>query len=940
MSTSTPRPSKTDLMYEVLYNPAFAPVPSPTVRVKTTVVHEKPSYLMKNHATGTYYDLDELTNSIWHFLDGKRTVSEIVEETQKLDPQADERTVLEMLLFFAESNLLASALEVAPRKRFKVVSPFETNYTLVRHSNEFFQSLNSKVKPIFKSFLLWAIIALIVLSALLFAGEFISIYGKKANFEVLGSSVVGFFFYYFVTLAPVIAIHEISHGLTLAHYGGQPGEMGTGFFYFSPMFYIETTDAWGLRRLHRIMVYLAGNLSTLFIGAAVVVIRLFVHFPDPAGHILTMVAFYCFSISLINFAPPFETDGYYVLADVVNIPTLRRDSYSYLGSLFRRALGKPAKTEILNLTTRKKRIFLMYAVLSVAWVLYIVFQSSVFLIYMGQDVTFALANIAQAVISSQAIQLSVVIIAVASTVYFGMQVMGYGLLFSAAVKKAFKKPLKVEAIHDRNLAVFAYLPPNVPESVSNGLRAKLEMAAKRLTPVYEIKQVGRSCIAILRLGGTNMANIQLKEHLRRMEHEFISIYQHLINDHKDIFHRSTGIYSPDKIKLTEMFDQIAGESSRAGNPTARPLMEACREKQKETLLCLLNSAFGTVWTIEVQPAQQYDMQKELVRSLLLDDLTLTDLYGDTESFKKQTVYGFDSIARLAAETDRDIRKGLAQPDKYQCIILLQPVRSRIIIIGRTEQIEKNIPAFAPLFITYAWSGYLDNLLRETCFKLSSLRRARFPTVKEISEMDVGELSVLSKDLSAFEQNRELIERSVQASENHLEGMSQNLQQIRANFESSTSSKMQLSDTLFNVNIENLAKLPSRIRNFREEWETISKRVKKIRDQIEKEHDSRRPTIENKKRRTLKIYPFVVALSLVLFILGFQSGLEIWRLTLLSVASVLQVCCWLIVYRTWTSFHRVTKYPSQAFNTTHLFLLAITEAVYAFATTEDILILPQ
>mgnify|MGYP001076496897 CR=1 FL=1 len=57
-------PSKTDLMYEILYNPKFVLLPSPKVNVKTTVADGKPSYLMKNHATGTYYDLDTLTNLI------------------------------------------------------------------------------------------------------------------------------------------------------------------------------------------------------------------------------------------------------------------------------------------------------------------------------------------------------------------------------------------------------------------------------------------------------------------------------------------------------------------------------------------------------------------------------------------------------------------------------------------------------------------------------------------------------------------------------------------------------------------------------------------------------------------------------------------------------------------------------------------------------------
>ncbi|HXX88208.1 MAG TPA: hypothetical protein VEH86_07185, partial [Candidatus Acidoferrum sp.] len=62
MTTTTP--SKTDLEYEILYNPKFVPLPSPQVKVKITIVNGKPTYLMKNYATIMYYDLNELTNQI------------------------------------------------------------------------------------------------------------------------------------------------------------------------------------------------------------------------------------------------------------------------------------------------------------------------------------------------------------------------------------------------------------------------------------------------------------------------------------------------------------------------------------------------------------------------------------------------------------------------------------------------------------------------------------------------------------------------------------------------------------------------------------------------------------------------------------------------------------------------------------------------------------
>ncbi len=930
-------PSKTDLMYEILYNPKFVPLPSPKVNVKTTVADGKPSYLMKNHATGTYYDLDELTNLIWKLTDGKRTVKKITKEALRQKPDIQERTVQETLLFFADCNLLVSSLELAPKKRFRVASAFEIDFTLIRDSNNFLQSLHSKIKPIFKKFLLYGAVAFIIAATVLFAGEFVSIYGKKSNFEIMGSSVVGFFFYYFIALAPVIAIHEIAHTITLVHYGGKAGEMGTGLFYFGPMFYTETTDAWGLSRRNRILVYLAGNISTLLIGAVLVIIHLAVSVPEPASHILVMIAFYCFIMSLMNFAPPFETDGYYILSDVVNIPNLRQDSYDYLGSLFKRALGRPIKTKSQELTKRKKRIYLAYAFLSLGYIIYIVFQTSLFLVYMGQDVTAAFASIFQSLLTSQAIQVSTVVIALASILYFGMQVVGYGFLFSAAVKKATVRPLQIEAIHDRDLAVFAYLPPQVPESLSIGLRKGMEKASKKFTQTFEIKQIGRSCVAVLRMGGTSLALVQIRERLKWVEDEFRSVYNNIVQHHKDTLQTTSGIHAPRKIELTNLFRQIAAESVDAGNPTALSIVKLNEKRQTETLLYLLSSVFGTVWTIEVQPAHEYEMQKELVSSLLLEDLTLTDLYNETENFKKSVIYGFDSLAKLATEIDTGVKEGLARPDLYQLISVFEPVKSRIVLIGRTEQMEKNIDAFAPIFVAQTWSGYLDNLLSEACFKLSTLNKARLPSHKELKAVNTGELAVLSKDLATLVENQKLVDECLQASEQKLNKIDQNLQQLKIALKPSEKFKIGMIEAIFQINTENMKTLPTRIKEFRKEWKTICRRIGNIREHVEKEFNERKPESATKKRGMLKIYPFVAAFSAILLIIGLQPQLAPWwRMIFPSIALISQIFYVASFYRKWSSFNKVTKYPNQAFSMVQLFLLTLIEAIYGYVITEDVL----
>jgi uncharacterized membrane protein len=930
-------PSKTDLMYDITYDPDFVPPPSPAVNVKTTVLDGKTSYLMKNHATGSYYEPDELTVLIWNVTDGKRTVKEIVEEVQRQRPNVKEDDIIGVLLCFADADLLMSSLGSFKKKRFKVVSAFEMDYTLVDKSKDFLRSMHNRLQIVLKRPLLWATVLFIILGVLLFSGRFVAILSNKSNFQIMGSSVVGLFFYYFVALAPVIAIHEIAHGLALVHYGGETGEMGAGLFYFGPMFYIETTDTWTLKkRGHRLMVYLAGNITTLLIGSVITFIILFITFPQPAALILTMVAFYCFDMALFNFAPPFETDGYYVLSDSLNMPNLRHDSYGYVGSLIRRTFGAKNNPKDPEMTRRKKNIFLAYTMLSVGWIAYIVFQTALFLTYMSQDLAISLSKLFQTIWTSQALSAAAVLIVVLSVTYFGMQVLGYGSLFMAAAKKAMKKPLRMEAIHNRTLSVFAYLPPKASESLSNSLKLRMEKTARKFTQDFEIRHVGRSCIAVLRMGGANMAFTQIQQNLKRVEDQFRKAFDNLVLEHKDGLQKTIGINSPSKIRLTKLLEKVSAESASSGNSGTQVVVKAWKEKQKETILYLLNSAFGTVWTIEVQPADEYEIEKRIVPSMLMEDLTLTDLYGDVENFKKRVVYGYDSLAKLAEDNESGLKESIGQPQQYQLIGAFEPIRSRVTLIGRTEQLEKKLPAFAPYFIAETWSGYLDNMLSETCCTLGALNKVRIPRAEDIKEMSAGELAVLSNDLSRFAENRELVDACCQESETSLSWMNQSIRELREVTRPSGNFEVGLLEASFNVNAENLEALPSRMKDFRKRWKNVCKESERIQKHVEKEYENRKAEMNQKKRAMLNIYPVTIICSILLASIGIIAPSLTLRIGFLSIALVIQAFYWMAYYRRWQSFHTVSKYPSETFSRIHLLLLAWTEAIYAYATTGDIL----
>ncbi len=927
-------PSKTDLMYEILYNWDFTPHPSPKVNVKTSTVDGKDKYFMKNHVAGTLYELDELSYYIWVLLDGKRNMAEILEEMEINRPEVQPITVLQTILFYAESGGLQSTPEPVDEKRVRVESAFKVHVVIVKNSVRFLQSIHRAIRPLLKGVLLWASLAFIVLIGLAFAGQFINILGEARNFEMLGSTVVGLFIFNFVILAPVTAIHEIAHGVAVVHYGGKPRDMGTGWFYFGPMFYCDATDAWAFSRRQRILVMLAGNLSTMLIGAIIVAALYVWPFPLSFAPILYMTAFWCFYTSLWNFAPPFETDGYYVLSDLLNMPNLRHDAYAYLKNTVKRLLKKPVE-EVEGLSVGKKRILLGYAVLSVGWLAYMAYQSSRIMTYMAEDAAVSVLNISSTLLSTQVFSAGVVGVSIVSIVYFAMMVTGYLFIFGAAIKKATVRALPFEAIHDRDLSVFLYLPIKTPLSLAKKLQDKMAKEARKFTINFKVTRLGPMCTAVLRMGGKTMALAQIKEHLREIENAFNSMYQKFLKSHKTDILTSIGVYSSQKIELTNLLREMAKQTAKTGTPEAIAVAENIIQDQNKMMFYLLNSVSGKVWTIELPPAQKYEVQKSLLPILSVEDLSITDLYDEVEDFKKRVIYGFDSLAKLAIESQTSLTETLERPEEFQLVTLFEPVKGRLVFVGRTEQTEQNIAKFGSLFVDQAWCSYIDNLLSETNHFLSVLGKGTSLNEDEIQSMKDAELTVLRKNLTRIQANEDFVEDLQNACESYLHSATHNLEELRQNLEA-TSQKTALADAILSLNTENMKNLPRRFKDFKKNFQGLRVEVKKMKQLVEKEHRKRKAAFSKKKRRTTHTYPLFAFFSAIAVFLATQAGSTPVRIAFIAIAAFAQLVYWTTYLLIWRSFYRVDKYSSWTFNNVQIFLFALAQGLYKFIATGDIL----
>jgi len=177
---------------------------------------------------------------------------------------------------------------------------------------------------------------------------------------------------------PVVkALHELGHAYATRKWGGEVHEIGIMLLVLTPVPYVDASSSWGFRDKHqRMVVGAAGIAVELFLGA----LALFVWLSVEPGAV-SSVAYNVMLISgistlLFNGNPLLRFDGYYVLADAIEIPNLGTRSNKYLGYLYQRYLcgvtdaenpaespGESAWMVLYGIAAFAYRIFIMFVII-------------------------------------------------------------------------------------------------------------------------------------------------------------------------------------------------------------------------------------------------------------------------------------------------------------------------------------------------------------------------------------------------------------------------------------------------------------------------------------------------------------------------------------------------------------------------------------------------
>lgn len=306
-------------------------------------------YVLEDPINGSSHRFNATAHQIIGLFDGQLTVNKIWDLVNDrlgdFAPTQDQ--MIQLLGQLHAADLLQSNLPIDTEELFqrskehksnklkqRVASPLAIKVPLW-DPDEFLQRHLPKVSWLFSWYmgLIWLLI--ISLATLVSVINWQEI---TANFSVNALSPYNLVI--MVLLYPIIKLlHELGHAFSARHYGGEVHEMGISFLVFMPIPYVDVSTINFLRsKYQRILVSAAGILVELFLAAVGVLLWMATEPGLIKDIAFNMMVIGGISSLLFNGNPLLKYDGYYILADALEIPNLYQRSTKYLAYLCQKYL--------------------------------------------------------------------------------------------------------------------------------------------------------------------------------------------------------------------------------------------------------------------------------------------------------------------------------------------------------------------------------------------------------------------------------------------------------------------------------------------------------------------------------------------------------------------------------------------------------------------------
>ena len=278
-------------------------------------------------------EADEL--EIIRLMDGTRTVKELVVERFQDSGELELDPVVELVRELQEGGFLEPVPVDVDAAFRRARNPSRVRAKL----REFVKTLSIEwagaerlVVFLYRYGVRWfftapAIVLGVIVSAIgLWA--FASLVGG-GRFTLSGHSLAGEFLILLALNYGLTFLHELGHAVVLVHYGRRVKSAGFMIYFGSPAFFIESSEVLMLEPRKRIVQAAAGPFAELMLAGAASIFAF--AFPEAAiSGVLYKFAVLNYFVLTMNLIPLIELDGYFILADLIQVPNLRPRAVTFI----------------------------------------------------------------------------------------------------------------------------------------------------------------------------------------------------------------------------------------------------------------------------------------------------------------------------------------------------------------------------------------------------------------------------------------------------------------------------------------------------------------------------------------------------------------------------------------------------------------------------------
>jgi putative peptide zinc metalloprotease protein len=281
-------------------------------------------WVLRNTRTGRYLELDDRDVFIWQRLDGYNTVRDLLffyaQQYGELALPRIERT----LHTFADLELVSGVYGHPGRRERKLLK------TLLQPQVSL-PGLDTLYGKMYRAFGWWFFTKPVVVALwLLIIGGLAAMVvasGHRRLFDLHGAGAWGALAVGAGYLLALV-IHESAHALAVKSYGRTVTRGGFMLLLGMPLAFIDTSDMWFGSRWSRIVVTMAGPLSTAGIAGLCAAYAAYGPAGKPSALAYTL-AFGLYLNTAYNLNPLMPLDGYQAMADALRMPRLREQASAY-----------------------------------------------------------------------------------------------------------------------------------------------------------------------------------------------------------------------------------------------------------------------------------------------------------------------------------------------------------------------------------------------------------------------------------------------------------------------------------------------------------------------------------------------------------------------------------------------------------------------------------